>query len=106
MSRWTVAVIVLVLSSAIAACGGPASTPTPTVVPGDAAGAQLYATNCAGCHGQTAQGTGRAPAIAGNLPGQVISYVREPAGRMPSFGPERISDAELEAIAAWVADAR
>ena len=62
--------VMVVAAFALAACG---SNPGPVAAAaagggGDqvARGAQLFATNCSGCHGANGEGTGKAPKLVGN----------------------------------------
>lgn len=85
----------------LAACGQD-NTPTPTAPVID--GAQLFVTKgCAVCHGDQGQGdTG--PSIINHTEAQVLKQVREPSGVMPASDPASLSDAELAAIASFVAE--
>jgi mono/diheme cytochrome c family protein len=66
-------------------------------VTGDAtAGAEVFATNCAGCHpgvGPDLQSHGASPAEARHI-------IRVGEDRMPAFGPEQLSDADVENVLA------
>jgi len=86
-----------------AACTpAPVATPTPTVDP-VALGQELFeAKGCAVCHGEDAQGTDQGPGIGGHALEAVLSQVRNPTGTMPAFGPDKITDDELNSIAAFV----
>lgn len=71
-----------------------------------AAGQEVYATNCAGCHG--ADGTGTAigrplTSIAIQEPDRAVHYasVRDGKGSMPAFG-ERLNDDEIDAAISYV----
>ncbi|HIP69984.1 MAG TPA: c-type cytochrome, partial [Anaerolineae bacterium] len=67
------------------------------------AGFELYTTvGCAGCHG--AEGEGNVgPALAGHTREQVFRQVRTPQGDiMPAFSEDRLSDADVEKIVAWI----
>jgi len=61
-----------------------------------AAGEAVFANNCAGCH----------PGVGPNLQGHMAStaatrmIIRNGEDRMPAFGPDRISDADLENVLA------
>ena len=61
-----------------------------------AAGEAVFATNCAGCH----------PGVGPDLQShhadaaEVRHIVREGEDRMPAFGPDKISDADLENVLA------
>ena len=70
----------------------------------DAEGRDLFiAKGCSGCHGQEAEGTAIAPALAGHTEQMVKRQVRTPRFQMPAFGVTQISDDELEAIAQYIA---
>ncbi len=58
---------------------------------------------CAACHGAEAQGTEFAPMLPGHSADQVKSYARNPQGKMPRFGPDKLSDSELQAVASYIA---
>lgn len=68
-------------------------------------GAELYAANCAICHGAQGQG-GSGPRLAGNGraadPTIARGLIRLGRGLMPSFNA-RLSEAEIELLARWVA---
>lgn len=98
---------------------------TPTAEPGDAhddddheatpevteeeralieTGRQIFLeNNCAVCHGENAEGTDLAPALAGHSETAVRRQVRAPTGNMPVYPPDKISSTELDALAAYVA---
>lgn len=84
-----------------ACSGGEEVSPTP--VDDATVGRQLFGDKgCATCHGQNAEGTDIAPALPGHNEEQVKRNVRSPEGSMPRFGPEQISDNELEMIAHYI----
>jgi len=58
---------------------------------------------CSRCHGEQAQGDfgPRLAAIAMD-PEAVTAQLRQPTGRMPTFGPDRLSDEDIAAIHAWL----
>jgi cytochrome c553 len=68
-------------------------------------GRQLYERlDCARCHAADATG-GMGPSLAGTTLSlqEVRAQLREPTGgMMPTFGPERLSDAEVADIYAWL----
>ncbi|MEX2464889.1 MAG: cytochrome c [Gaiellaceae bacterium] len=65
---------------------------------------QVYlAAGCASCHGENAEGTDVAPALAGHAPEQVRQQVRSPLAQMPAYSMEQLSDTDLEAIAEYIA---
>lgn len=91
----------------------PAGTPLPA---GDAArGAQPYAANCAGCHGDKGQGVTGPPLAAmaaqfkaAGLPPNVMAGLVNLAVRsgslptMPTFPPDKLNDAAVADIAAFI----
>ena len=87
--------------------GGPpaksTASPKATVAVADTSGHSLFINKgCAACHGQNAEGTTIAPALPGHNEAMVINQVRNPRFQMPAFGPEQISNTELEAIAGFI----
>jgi mono/diheme cytochrome c family protein len=87
--------------------GGESSGPPPQQVvdQGDpAAGKQVFADNCAACHGADGGG-GSGPKLAGEQaytdPGVVVDQVRNGGGGMPAFG-DRLSAQELADVSAFV----
>jgi putative membrane protein len=66
-------------------------------------GRELFATNCAACHGPQAQGGGDAPSLVGATgrlgADGVASTVREGRGRMPAFG-DRLEETEIDHLVA------
>lgn len=89
---------------------------TPLAMGSAEAGAPLYAANCAKCHGAQGEGPGRAPAVAGIAnemkqatmpPSVMVGYVllatrSGSLPHMPTFAPEKLSDAQLADIAAFI----
>ena len=88
-----------------AACGGdPTATPTPAAV-ADADGEMLFLTaGSPSCHGQDAEGTGAAPALAGHTEEQVLSVVWRLATGAPRAGGRLLVHATLPGALGWVAD--
>lgn len=83
--------------------------PIPDVDParGDVAeGRQLFATNCASCHAMSGAGGvvigAFAPSLWESTPTEVGEAVRIGPYVMPRFGPDQISDRELDSIARYV----
>ncbi len=71
--------------------------------------ALFVAKGCAACHGENGEGVeDLGPALAGHSKEAVFKQVREPRPvsppgvQMPAFGPDQISDEELEKIAAFI----
>gem|GEM_PF-3338991 len=80
-----------------------APTTTTTIAPAHDGG-QLFASNCAGCHGSSGEG-GRGPSLQGvggrRSNGEVATIVTNGSGGMPSFSG-RLSSAEIDAVVAFV----
>lgn len=71
------------------------------------AGGELFRANCAPCHSASGAGGalsyGRAaPSLGKATPAEVGAAVRAGPSQMPVFGPDVISDAELNDVAAYV----
>ena len=104
---WVSSVIAIVVGVAMA-CGSEADAPTATPSPppsesDEPNGHTLFlAKGCGSCHGENAEGSTIAPALAGHTETQVRRQVRNPRFKMPAFTPEQISDDELEAIARYI----
>ncbi|MDX1510323.1 MAG: c-type cytochrome [Nitriliruptorales bacterium] len=72
-------------------------------------GATLYGTSCALCHGENARGSDDGPSLIGVGAASVDFMLR--TGRMPledpdepmRRGPQQVSDADREALVAWIA---
>ena len=113
LAKLSAAGILFTLILTAAACGNaatPAPEPTPpldsapssTLAP-EADGPQLFVDKgCASCHGQNGDGSDIAPALPGHTAEQVRRQVRNPIGTMPRFGPEQISDQELEELVEFI----
>ena len=85
------------------------SAQNPNAPAGDAQkGKDAFAMHmCGTCHGPEAQGAA-GPALAPpprSLP-DFTRYVRQPAGKMPSFTPQAVSDADLADIYAFLQSAK
>jgi ubiquinol-cytochrome c reductase cytochrome c subunit len=70
-------------------------------------GYQLYANNCAACHNSQGSGgaLGRdyyAPNLFSATPTQVAEAVRSGPGSMPVFGPDTLSDAQVNSLVKYV----
>lgn len=70
---------------------------------GNTGGGAVFAQYCAGCHGSEGQGTANGPGIQGESTGEVAQVTRSGDGEMPAFDSTAISDADLDALAAYVA---
>lgn len=67
-------------------------------------GSEVYlAAGCGACHGQNAEGTDVAPALAGHTAEQVHQQVRDPLAQMPAYPVEQLSEDDLETIAGYIA---
>ncbi len=98
--------VAITLGALLAGCSGSSATPTPTP-PASLSlpeqGQQLYLTKgCSGCHGLRAEGSDFAPALPGHSADQVRRQVRNPQRLMPAFGPDQVSDEQLDLLVAYV----
>jgi mono/diheme cytochrome c family protein len=66
-----------------------------------AAGTEVFAEFCEGCHPGGEEGDGPKIAGEGESPSQVRWKVRSGGDDMPAFGPDKISDASLENLLAY-----
>ena len=68
------------------------------------AGDEFAALGCGACHGEEGRGTARGPNIAtGELTtADFIDYVRSPAGTMPAYNSETVSDQALAEMHAYL----
>ena len=82
--------------------------PEVDVAAGDlAAGGELFRANCQACHSASGSGGalsygGAAPGLADATPTQVGAAVRVGPGQMPVFGPETLSDDDLNDLVRYV----
>ena len=95
--------------------GGPPPAPKPVTLssrPGASGGEAQYLEHCSSCHGPNGMGTGLLgrrvqPALLelrDNLPAQyVILAARQGVGNMPPIPRGEVSDAEMQAIADYLA---
>jgi mono/diheme cytochrome c family protein len=77
------------------------------IKPGDPANGKkvFLAMNCFECHSTSGQGGGEAgPRIAPNppSPAAILRQLRHPAGRMPAYVPQVLSDAQAADIIAYL----
>ncbi|TAK34990.1 MAG: cytochrome c [Chloroflexota bacterium] len=63
-------------------------------------GQAIYNTNCNACHPGGKQGVG--PAVIGVADQQITSIVRSGKGAMPAFGPDKISDQQMQDLLAYI----
>jgi mono/diheme cytochrome c family protein len=108
LTRTRTALTAILCSAAIAGgCGGSSSGGSSTPAgggSGSADGAQIFADNCAACHGDQGQG-GVGPNLqtstkAGDKQA-VVDQVTNGGGGMPPFG-DKLSDQEIQAVADYV----
>jgi mono/diheme cytochrome c family protein len=66
-----------------------------------AAGTEVFAEFCEGCHPGGEEGDGPKIAGEGESPSQIRWKVRSGGDDMPAFGPDKISDASLENLLAY-----
>jgi len=78
---------------------GTTTTSTPPV----ATGSSVYTSYCAACHGADGTGTNLGPDIAGEKTGETLGVVRSGDDGMPAFSATMLSDADLAAVADYVA---
>jgi mono/diheme cytochrome c family protein len=102
-------------TAAAAVQAGPPPMPQPVTMaqrPGATGGEALYVEHCAMCHGPNGMGTGLLgrrmdePLLEarGNLPAQyVVQAARRGIGNMPAIPRGEVSDADLQAIADYLA---
>ena len=64
------------------------------------AGAEVFDTNCSGCHKEDGQGDDLH--ASNDSPAKVRYIVRNGEGTMPAFDREMISDGELESLLAYL----
>ena len=62
---------------------------------------EVYAEFCEGCHPGGEEGDGPKIAGEGETPAEMRWRVRSGGDDMPAFGPDKISDADLEALLAF-----
>ena len=105
----------LLLAGGAAIAQGPPPAPKPTTLasrPGATGGEALYIEHCASCHAPNGMGTGLLarriqPALLearDNLPAAyVVAAARNGIGNMPAIPRGEVSDAELQAIADYLA---
>jgi mono/diheme cytochrome c family protein len=73
---------------------------------GTTRGQEVFAANCASCHGATAHGTAGAPALTGESgrkdAAAVAAFVKNPAAPMTKLYPGMLSEADVAAVASYV----
>lgn len=93
------AALVAVVAALVSACSaGGSPPPAPAGDAQLAQGREVYADHCARCHGSGGAG-GAGPRLAGTEID--LGVVRSGRRGMPAFG-QRLSDEELDAVAAYV----
>jgi len=78
-------------------------TTTTTSMPPVATGSSVYTSYCAACHGADGTGTNLGPDIAGEKTGETLGVVRSGDTGMPAFSATMLSNADLAAVADYVA---
>lgn len=91
--------LLIAFSLVLAACGSAA----PSAATSKSQGQELFVLNCGECHGNDGTGTDEAPTILGHTSEQVSEQVRTPEGDMEAISSEKLSDADLQLIAQFVA---
>ena len=95
----------------VAACGDStpsrfrtsiAQIPTPTPTPTPGVRPPFVAAGCGVCHGEYAQGSAIAPALAGHSAVQIRRQVRTPRGVMPAFSVATLSDDDLDEVIEFI----
>jgi cytochrome c553 len=83
---------------------GPAVTSSPQVL---ALGQQIFAANCAVCHGATGEG-GAGPSLHGiakqKTLDQTIAFIENPSGGMPKLYPATLSAEQVRDVAAYISE--
>ncbi|MDP2726740.1 MAG: c-type cytochrome [Dehalococcoidia bacterium] len=88
-------------AQAPAPAAAPRAAPSPAGTDLASRGRQAYeAKGCFACHGPKGEG-GVGPALAGFNEAQIAKQVRTPRGTMPAYPPDRLSDEEVKALAAF-----
>ena len=113
---WIIAVVLALLVVAAAGCGGDddddggaatTAATTAETTEGGADGAAVFASNCGTCHTLAAAGSDgtTGPNLDDLMPDEetVEAQVRSGGGGMPAFEGQ-LSDAEIEAVAAYVSE--
>jgi mono/diheme cytochrome c family protein len=71
-----------------------------------AAGARIFAANCAVCHGSGGEGGAIAPALIGESNrmgfGGLVSWIEDPQPPMPKLYPKFLTEAQVRDAAAYV----
>jgi ubiquinol-cytochrome c reductase cytochrome c subunit len=97
------------LTRYVASLGTGPGVPSPHPA-GVATGRELFTEHCAGCHQVVAEGGvmpgAKAPPLSAATPRQVAEAVRLGPHAMPKFTSKAISDAQLDAIVAYVTYAK
>jgi ubiquinol-cytochrome c reductase cytochrome c subunit len=69
-------------------------------------GAEVYAANCAACHGASGQGGATGPTLIGEKARKdtnaLIAFIKNPAPPMPKLYPGVLTDNDVAAVAAYI----
>lgn len=79
---------------------GAGAASSETSVPAPPAGDQLFATLCAGCHGNDGK-SGFSPSLVGAEEADVREAITQGTGDMPAFG-DKLSTEEIDAVVVYV----
>ena len=89
-----------------AARAGGAAAPAPASSAATEAGLKVFVANCTVCHAQNGKAKGIGPNLVGSKNAQDETYVRtivrNGKGNMAAIGPDRVSDADLDKVVAYV----
>jgi mono/diheme cytochrome c family protein len=98
--------LLLAASCALFLAGGYATARAQRAASGNAQnGKSLYTDKmCAQCHGASAEGSTIGPKIGPNPPAYAdfVNQIRNPIDKMPAFGPDSVSDAQVADIYAFL----
>jgi len=96
---WLCAPVLLALALFGCAKSGPSA-------PDAARGKQIYAENCATCHGATGREGGTGPSLTGEHKyknfAAAVSWIEHPEAPMPALYPDPLDQREVEDVAAFV----
>lgn len=97
--------VVLTLVAGLFVVLGEATAADPEQAKGNVdAGRLKFSQTCTGCHLNNGLSAGRAPVLAGKAREEsfIRNQVRNGGTRMPPFGPDKVSDTDLDNLVAYV----